>query len=275
MYRLVATDIDGTLLDSSSRLRPRVRKALDRARERGVKVIIATGRRLRATLHIAREAGIGGPLVLNNGALVYDPDTGETLDHRPIPVPTARRAIRLIQAYGLGATLYHHVPEGPDIAYEIEGNDPLFREMLDRNQGSIQQVPDLSEFCAQPPDKILAFGPEGKIRAICADLTAHLPDAQNLLALDGTGIWFAEVFSRSASKATGIQAVARRLGIKPSEVIALGDGFNDLEMIEYAGLGVAMGNAVPELKAIADLVTATNDEDGVAQVLEEYVLTVA
>ena len=274
-FRLVALDIDGTILDSRGQVGPRIKVAVHRAQEAGVAVVLATGRRFRAAQPIAEELAIRAPLVLNNGALVVEPDGEEIFYHQPLEPQTAVQAVRLLEEEGMAPILYRHTTSGPDVFYRVPTQDPWFKRFYDRPDIALQ-VPDLEAISALGPEKILVWDQKDRLYALEDWLRAALGRrARVFISLDDAEHATLEVVHGSCSKADGVRRVASRMGVLRRQVLAVGDHLNDLELIRYAGLGVAMGNARDEVKATARLVTGTNDEEGAAEVLERYVLPVA
>ncbi len=272
-YRLVVLDVDGTLLNSQGVLTPRVREVVERVRAAGVVVALATGRRLRSTLPVVRELGLPLPAILNNGALVMDLEREETIYHRPLPRAVAREVAGILYGMGVPVFLYRHTLEGKDVFYELDPVYPEARAFLSRNEPYAERVPGLAAALEFDPVKVVVFDEERRIREL-ADHFARLPLPPHRMMVTGDRAgWLLEFYHAGCSKALGVKLLASRLGITREEIMALGDNTNDLEMLRYAGLGVAMGNAVEELKASARLVARSNDEEGVAEVLERYVLS--
>lgn len=271
-FRLIALDVDGTILDSDGVLRPRVKRMIDRAQRAGIAVTLATGRRYRATAALAMELDIRAPLVLNNGALVCDREAREILYHRPLATRTARAAVRISRARGTAPVVYRHALDGPDMYYEALTADPWFVSWL-KKPGVCARVDDLGGVLSPGPEKMVVFERLAVLDGVEQDWRAQLPGSFRIyrsLDMDGQGAL--ELLHGKCSKASGIRRVAAYLGIPRSQVLAIGDGENDIEMLAYAGLGVAMDNAPPAVKRAAEVVAASNDEDGVAQVLERYVV---
>lgn len=273
MYRLVALDVDGTILDSQGEIPERVKRAVSQARQKGVAVVLATGRRYRAALPIAEALGLTWPIILHSGALLVEP-AGQPLWHRPLAQEVALEIITEIHQAGLAALFFRHTLDGPEVYYERPVPEPSYQKFLEARPQEFRRVPDLGQACQGEVDKVMT-------------LTPSLEEAENLAArfsrlrgeplrairtLSRGGFHYLEVFRADTSKWEALAFLAGRWRISPEEIIAIGDHINDLEMIEGAGLGVAMGNALPEVKARAKLVTASNDDAGVAEVLERYIL---
>lgn len=270
-FRLVALDIDGTIVDSKGKLSPRTKRAIAAARQGGALVCLATGRRHRATVDVARELELTAPLVLNNGALVCDVDAREVLFHRPLAARTARAAVRIAREHGTAPVVYRHAVQGPDVYYERLTADPWFVATLNRPD-VVRRVDDLLEVIGPGPEKLVVFERLAVVDRIVADWRARLTGRYRTYKSPGMdGQAALELLHGACSKWVAVRRVARRFGIRRSEVLAIGDGQNDVEMIAEAGLGVAMGNALDEVKAVADLIAPPNDDDGAAEILERYV----
>lgn len=269
--RLIALDIDGTLLDSAGQLRPRVRQAIAAAQAQGIVVTLATGRRYRGTVGIAADIGIEAPLVLNNGNLIYDVAAGSPLYHQPLAVRTTRLAISIMHDRGFAPVLYRHVETGPDVFYDRVSDDTWFWRW---EPGVAEQVPHLLQASTPAPDKILVHDRTERIGQLEAALAEALPGQWRAYKTGGAedGYAILELFHGACSKAGGLRRLARHLGIGRREVLAIGDHFNDVEMLAWAGFGVAMANAPPDVQRHARLVTRSNDEDGVAEAIERLAL---
>lgn len=277
LYKLLALDIDGTVLNSRGEISPRVASAIAGARRMGMLITLATGRSLRAALPVAQALEITAPLVVNNGALVIAPETGRLLLKRTLPAPVAIRAVQILQRLGFTTFARRYCQSGPDLFYE---QGPAVAEqacLLGQDRESVRQVFDLAGAVATiEPLKVMALDRTPAIAAAADHLTRHLGGAYSvLITQEMPGYSLLEVSACGVSKATGLERLTALNAIHPHEVVAFGDNFNDLEMLRFAGLGVAMGNAPDVVKQAAKAVTASNDEDGVAQLLEQYILRVA
>lgn len=279
LRKLIALDIDGTLVGPTNRVSPRTIEAVQRLSRLGATFTIATGRRLRATLPIARELGISVPIILFNGSLVVDPQSLETLYQETLPHSLATRSIEIIHQEAETAFAYHQSLSPPDVFYQRASELPFIKAYIERGEaegGYIRRVPDLINACASLSIiRILSWGQGEDILRVAERLRTQLVDEALVLADDYRDTVLVEVYPRGVSKGKAIAQLAASFGIDQADVIAIGDGINDVEMLEYAGLGVAMGNACPEAKQVANRVTARQEEDGVALFLEELLKGVA
>ena len=264
-FRLAAIDLDGTLLRSDSTLSERSRRALARARETGIRILLVTARSPRSVREIARDAGLGGLAICANGATLFDRDTETIVHHAPLEATVVHRVVRELReripgiAFGWELELRFGSEEGyeaqrdtvrwprPDDAFPIcdalAWNEPMTK-LLARLPGA-----DL--------DEVLEIA-----REICADEAA----------VTLTGDAFVEVMAAGVAKEAALADVAAELGIPQPAVIAFGDQLTDAGMLRWAGLGVAVANAHSSALEAADEVTASNDDDGVALVLERLTL---
>ncbi|GGX92734.1 HAD family hydrolase [Streptomyces hiroshimensis] len=258
-YRLVATDLDGTLLRSDETVSERTRAALKLATEAGAAHIVVTGRAVPWARHILQELDYQGLAVCAQGAQVYHAGehrllTSVTLDRR-----LAGLAIAKIEA-----------ETGP--LHLAAGRDGLDGEVLVTpgyriQEGPLPAVParDRDDLLAEPLNKLYLQHPELDDDALAE---AALAAAGDLVGVTMAGAGIVELLPLGLSKATGLSLAARRLGMKPADTIAFGDMPNDIPMFGWAAHGVAMANAHPELRAVADEVTGSNEDDGIATVLE-------
>lgn len=270
--KLIVLDMDGTLLDSRHQLRPRTQQAIAAAQAANVIVTVATGRRLRVTTPLAAAAGISAPLIVNNGNGIYDTDRNDFLFRQPLAEDVAERAVRLARVHQLPAIWYSHRASGPDMFCERPSADPWFLQLEGRS-ADLLLVPDLLDAAPMPADKLVFHGTVAEIEQLAAAFAASLPGGWRTYdGVDADGNATLELFDATCSKADGVRRLAAALGIDLAAVMTLGDGSNDMEMLQLAGLGVAMGNAPDSVKAVADYVTATNDEDGAARAIEQFVL---
>ena len=271
-YHLIAIDIDGTLLDGASQLRPAVRRALRRAAEAGIQVLLCTGRRYRTALPVAQEAGLALPLVCHSGAIVKDTATHQTLQSTPLTREELEGLLDALAAAGLTPLAYTDTFEqGRD--FVVERGAPLtayHEDYLAKNAGCYGEVPSLRDGAGGAIVQVCAFAEIGELevfRAAVGRRLAH-PLTCHLLSSPVYVGHFLEFQSRRASKWAAIEALAASRGIADEAIVAIGDDENDVSMLRGAGLGVAMGNAAYPVKSAADVVTAANDEDGVARVIE-------
>lgn len=266
--RLLALDLDGTILGDDLRISARTRAAVDGALVRGVTVVLATGRMYRSALPYAVSLGLTGPLICYQGAYVRErPGVGAApgaiLRHVTMESAAARAAIRWSRENGLDP----HVNRDDRLVMEVGDEDAPDYERL--SGIGAEFVPDLVAATDGPITKVLAVGPAG--------LPARLLDAgrarfAGLAEVTVSHPEYLEFMAPGVHKGAALRWLGERLGIPLAETMAVGDQHNDLEMIAAVGIGVAMGGAPPEVRAAARHVTAPVAEDGAAQAIEEFVL---
>ncbi|RRR87496.1 HAD family hydrolase [Streptomyces sp. RP5T] len=257
-YRLIATDLDGTLLRSDQSISQRTRDALAAATAAGAAHIVVTGRGVRWTRHILDDLGYDGLAVCAQGAQVYH--AGE---HRLLTSVTLDRQLAGVALAKIEAEV------GP--LYLAASRDGLDGDVLTGPgyavTGALPSLPftDASDLWAAPLNKIYIQHPDLSDDQL-AEAAQQAAGGFVTVALSGEGI--VELLPLGLSKATGLSLAARRLGLKAADTIAFGDMPNDIPMFAWASYGVAMADAHAELKAVADEVTTSNEEDGIAVVLE-------
>ena len=259
---LVAVDVDGTLLTSAGRLSVRTRVALGSADRAGWHVALVTGRPLPHVLPVARELGVGEYVIAANGATVAEISSGAVLYQASLPghlVRTAMdRARRAVPGLRLAATTQR--------GFHAEAG---FHDLAPLTKDDAVVVDDATP---EPDDTVhsaVLFVTGADADSLLAGVRAVVPEGVDVSPSGLVGS--VELTAPGVHKGGGIAHLCRRLGIEQRHVVAFGDGLNDHEMIVWAGHGVAMGNAEPVTKALADEVTATNDDDGVATVIERLV----
>jgi len=261
--KLVAIDLDGTLLDNDRKISPRAKKTIRGVRKKGVEVTLATGRMFASARPFAQELGLNLPLITYQGALVKISDTGEVLYHRNVPSHLAQKVVKLAQEWNYPINFY------VDDCVLVEKMTPQALDYARKYNVLVEEVGDLSTLAHLQPIKLLVINEreeelnrfEEECRRIFGEslhITKSLPE-------------YLEFMHPEATKAKGVEAVANHMGIEREEVMAIGDSYNDLEMLKYAGLAVVMGNAREEIKAVADYVTSSNEDDGVAEALEHLI----
>lgn len=277
MFRLIVLDIDGTLLDPSDIVTPIVHDAISAARAIGVEVALATGRRLRSTRPIVEQLGIALPLVVHNGALVWDTTHERALHLAPFDRQTLELVVDAALEHEFGLMLIRSPRNDERIVLTDSSSQAgaLLDAAMATRQGEIDRLPPAQLLELDDVLTIDLFAPEERLRPVTARLAERgLPifHAGPLEWPATPPVWAANVHMPGTSKANGVAVLARRLGITLEDVLAVGDGENDLPLLEAAGMGVAMGNAAPYVKARADAVVRGHDEDGVAEAIERFVL---
>lgn len=266
MIRLIATDLDDTLLDAAAALTPRTKRALDAAMALGCGVALSSGRMLEAMLPFAERIGVNAPMLLYNGAMIYDHRTDETLYAPRIPFETALRIVKLVEEMGCYIQLYpgknYYCSEIRDCtrAYARQINVPATPVGMPMAQWLAQNPSDMQKM-------LIIDTPEGADR-IQAALRAAFPHGACFLK---SKAHYLEIAPEGVDKGRSLAFLAGHLGLRSDEVMAFGDGQNDVPMLRYAGAGYAMANACPQALACTALVAPPNTEDGVAQVIEEYI----
>jgi hypothetical protein len=230
-------------------------------RAAGTHVIVVTGRMFRSVRPYLAQARLDDPVVCYQGAVVADPVTGEFLRHIPIPRERALEAIDAVVAAGFHVNCY------VDDELYVAEITPEARAYADFQDIEIHAVGDLHAWLRRDPTKIVAVGdPDG-----LDELEAVLkPRFRGLLFVAKSLPYFLEFAHPDVSKGAGLEFVAERLGFGPEATVACGDGENDRELLDWAGFGVAVANAHPDILARADLVVPSVEEEGVADLLEAY-----
>lgn len=267
MYKLIALDMDGTLLTSDKTISERTKSAIEQAREAGVKVVLASGRPIDGMQSKLDELHIDGDnefVVYFNGSMVKEIGTNKVIHSAVINGKQAKQVAAL--ATKLGADCHAFSTEHGLIT-------PKLNEYTDV-ESSINQIPvTVMDFDSLEDDhpiiKAMIVGSPETITAVSKAIPQEY--RQQFTVVQSAPI-FLEFLNKESNKGVGVKAIADHLGITEKEVICMGDAENDHHMIEYAGLGVAMENAMSQTKAIADLITDSNDNDGVAKVIEDYIL---
>jgi Cof subfamily protein (haloacid dehalogenase superfamily) len=275
--RLIALDLDGTVLDGEGRVPAANRAAIARAIDAGVEVAIATGRRYDFALPILRQLPSPLTLVLSNGAIVKS-SAGETLMRRLLPRTIARDVLARTRDHRRSAALVFDRPREGQIVYErIEWDHPQHRRFFESNRPFVSEVSPLEEALVDDPLQVMFTGGCAPMRALFRDLRDRLDPgpaayAVALTEYEPRDFSLVDVSQSGCSKGAALRDWAAERGLTPAQVMAVGDNLNDLEMLEFAGVPVVMGNAIAELKARGWPVTVTNDEAGVAAAIETFVL---
>jgi Cof subfamily protein (haloacid dehalogenase superfamily) len=267
--RLVALDLDGTLIGDDLRLPPRTTAAIRAAVERGVHVVLATGRMTSSALPYARELGLRAPLVGLQGALVREMPApgsarlGRLLLHRPLPAAVAHDAIAWCRAVGLAPHVNHLE------RMVVPADDHRADDYSGWNFGRVVVVPDLDAWIHGPVTKVISVAqppiPDEALERARADFAGRAdPTVSHPM--------FLEFLAPGVNKGRAVRFLARRLGVDLRDALAIGDQRNDAEMIADVGMGVAMAGAPDAVRAVARMIAPPLAEEGAAQVIEELVL---
>ncbi len=267
MYRLVALDLDDTLLDKNLEVPAGNKQIVSEVMARGIYVTFATGRMFRSSLPLAKELQIKAPLITYQGALVKHSDTGEVLFHRPVPLDYALDIVSRVGKYGYHINIY--LDDYLYVAQDTEAG----RRYASLSRIPLEVVGDLGRFLTsrqQDPTKVLVVSTEPRLDELAAELK---PIYSDKLHITKSKPHFLEFSHPLANKGHALEAVADYYGVPREKVMAVGDSYNDLEMIDWAGLGVVMGNARKEIKDRADYVTLPHDEGGVVYAMRKFVIS--
>lgn len=267
-YKLIAIDLDGTLLDNKKLISNKSLRTLKKLYSKGVHITLATGRNQQSTKLYLDHLGIESTIIANNGAIILYED-GE-VECKDMPWEIVREVLQKAQELGLHYNLvspkqmyYYREPVKHEYYYrdnEIANHSKVVKYDI------IQDLKDLGEF----KDKVLKLHIIDKKVDQVKKFIEEMPhkDQLELTIIDEDQL---EISHKEVSKGIALEMIAKHYGVAQEETIAIGDSGNDLSMIKCAGLGIAMGNAGKEIKESADLIIKTNEEDGVATVLEEFI----
>jgi Cof subfamily protein (haloacid dehalogenase superfamily) len=276
MIRLIGIDVDGTLLDSRGQLPDANLRAIEDAVARGVHVAIVTGRSFFFALPAVAALPEPLTLVVYNGAIVRR-RSGETLMRRLLTRESAREVLNATSGWRDAAVVIFDRPLAGQMVYDrLDWSHPNRSRFRERNSQIIEQVASLEEAITEDPIQVAYNGGVDTMRglqtalradAACATLSVSLTEYRH------RDFSLVDVCAPATTKGTGLAALAEHLGVSRSEVMAVGDNFNDREMLEWAGVGVVMGNAAPDLLHAGFERTATNDAAGLAEAIRRYALT--
>lgn len=267
--RLVAIDLDGTALDGEMRIGRTAAVCIREAQGRGVGVTLASGRPFPSLRPYAEELNLRLPLVCLNGAELRDPLMGEVLERRSIPSGTAAPVVSHLIGEGLAPRVYvDDVLYLSQLAPEVEG-------FLRACGIECRRVDDLTGFLAAGPggpEMIVVHGRPARMAALAHEIRTRWGGSVSCRQANEHVV---DIVSRGTSKGRALRSLSARLGIPAASVMAIGDGANDLDMVIWAGLGVAVGNATGELRSRADWVCRGERDEGVAEALRTFVLAEA
>ncbi len=263
--RLVATDLDGTLLRGDLSVSPRTRAALDAVRAAGVEVVPVSARQTRGIRMIAEKAGFDGWVLAGNGALCEHLTTGEVLFEAHVDV-AVQTAVAAALAERVPGVLFVSVREAGEVFVAQDGYAAIADFEDHKREPTTMGRHDLAAVLAEPSLKFVVRHAQRTPDELVAEVRAL---GMGGFAVTHSGAPFIEILAEGVNKAWGVTQLCERLGIDRSEVLAFGDAPNDAELLAWAGRGVAMANAHPEARDAADELTLSNEEDGVAVVLEQ------
>ncbi len=280
MYKLIALDVDGTLLNPQSRVNPRVKEAVQAATRKGCIVTLATGRRHRPARLIAQELGIEVPLILYSGNLIYDTGQEKPLLHRTLDPAFVRAALEFLSEMQVSVAILQSPLHGERIFVGPgEDADPYLKAYTARPDRTDLIVRCSLQKLLEVPDPLVVCGVgPGRLEEPLLTRLAGWSNLESNLYSYALGtapvmdLHGFDLLPPDHNKGYALAWLAHHYGFELAETLAIGDNRNDLDMLQAAGLGVAMQNASAIVKARADVVTGSNAEDGVAEALERYVL---
>lgn len=263
MYKLIAIDVDDTLLSDELTVSEGTKRAMEAAIGQGVTITLATGRMFASAQKIARQIELNVPIITYQGALVKTLLDGQVLYERNVPGDAAKELHDYCVRHGLHLQLYVD-----DELYGTEDNDKIKAySKLSNIPYRIQ--PDYAKLIDQPLNKMLIIDEPARLDEIAIQLAPIIGDRVHITK---SKAHYLEFMHKEGTKGHALQFMAGHLGCSMDQTIAIGDAWNDREMIQAAGLGVAMANAIDSLKELADYVTLSNNEEGVRHVIEKFVL---
>jgi hypothetical protein len=271
--RLIALDIDGTLLDEQSHLPAINRDAVAEAAARGIEIALVTGRRYDFATPIARQFPCPLTMIVNNGAVVKS-SAGDTHFVNLLPRGVAAKVLEQTGAFRDLASVCFNRPLENQVIYErIDWEDPLRRGYFERNREYLAEMSPLGDCLTEDPIQVMFTGYANQVRDVEAFLS-QLPMAADfslaMTVYDKRDFGLVDVIAPGCSKGATLAEWVHRRGWSRNDVMAIGDNLNDLEMLQYAGLPVVMGNSVPKLKTLGWRETLSNDQGGVAAAIELY-----
>lgn len=262
--KLIAMDLDGTLNNDEKIITPKTREALMQAQSRGIRLALASARPspgLYKERDILALCDHGGILMSYNGGRITEAATGRVLFETAMDREETRRCLRFLETLPVtpilddGVRFYVTDPKGYKVPYECQNN-----------RMECTRVENLADFLHFSPIKILMSVEPEKLPGVRETIRDFLPES---LTVVQTAPFYLEIIPERINKGQGLRDVCAALGISPKDTVAFGDAANDIPMLREAGVGVAMGNASSEVKQAADLVTLTNNQDGIAAALEK------
>jgi 5-amino-6-(5-phospho-D-ribitylamino)uracil phosphatase len=273
--RLIAIDIDGTLLDSHGQVPEPNRAAIAAAVERGIEVALVTGRRYTFAMPVAERIPAPLTMIVNNGALVRSKQ-GETFERQLLSRASARRVLEATADFRMGALVLFDRPRENQIVFELlDWADPSRTDYWRRNREYLAEIAHLEDCLTEDPIQVMYTGGVAEMRRL-AERLAGTDFAEEysvqMTEYEAKNFTLLDVLHPEVSKGAALRGWAARQGYESAEVMAIGDNFNDREMLDFAGIAVVMGNSVAELRSDGWQVTGTNDESGVAQAIERFAL---
>jgi len=268
--RVVVLDIDGTISGASNEVNPTVIEALKAVKAKGIQVAIATGRMYRSALYFAEAIGADLPIICYNGAWIQNPQTNEKLWHLPVPIPLAAELLDYCEQPQRRASLDVHFYLN-DQLYVREINEET-RLYIERSRIEANAVGDLRQVLTEAPTKVLAMSTNPEVtKNLLSTLKQRY--SKDDLYLTQSNPYFFEACHPGASKGKAVRYLIEEvLHLQADNTIAIGDNFNDLEMLAYAGIGIAMGDAPLEVQTEANWVAPNVEADGVVAALEKFIL---
>jgi Cof subfamily protein (haloacid dehalogenase superfamily) len=273
-YRLIAMDMDGTLLNSQKKITTYTKDVLKRASDAGVILAVCTGRLFASADYYAGLLGTEVPVIASNGAYIKDRRTNNVIYEEKLGDDKIREITAIVKSHGFCANYYttsHVIAETVTLA---TANYLRWNESMPEKSRIVVDIgKEIEEMMACYRNEIIKMVVNGKSLQDLEKLRDDIKKVSNVTVVSS---WSdnIEVMAPGVSKGNSVKLLAKHYGIEDSQVICFGDNENDISMIEYAEIGIAMGNATEDLKAAADYITDTNDNDGVAKAIEKFVLEV-
>lgn len=271
-YKMLCTDMDGTLLDDNKNISERNKRAIAEAVKRGIKIVVCTGRLFTSADYYADLIGVKAPVIASNGSYIREKDRNEVIYKCALGYERSKKVLDIVKKYGI----YPHFNSSDRVFTEkiiyssevyIKNNKTLPKD----RQINIEIVEDWDNVLKKYDDEILKLIAIDKDAEKIAKAKAELKEMEDIEVVSSYFDNF-EVMGKGVSKGRAVEIMSGYYNIPREEIICIGDNENDLTMIEYAGLGVAMGNGEDDVKKAADFITDTNNNDGVAKVIEKFLL---
>jgi len=265
-YKMIASDMDGTLVNDKSELTERTKQAIIKAVDAGVLFVAATGRPFSNVQNVNGLFDKDMPFIIFNGAAAYMGKSEKLLFERFLDFDLAKETFDIGQKLGIAQIVW----TGPRLWGNRRCDKTVRYESISKNL-SMSIVTDLAAIKDEVDgiSKVLWIDDPAKVKELSAEMCAHFGTRLKCVS---SMPHFLEFISNDAGKGTALEEIAKLYGIDRSEIIAIGDGQNDICMLKYAGFGVAVENAPDEVKAVCDYVTLSNNDDGVAEVIEKFIL---